>query len=120
MSDRHELLAMRVVTLLFTVLVTLYAINSKASIFKMVENAYQITLVMAFVPLVAGLFWKRATDQGALCAIFCGLSVWVGMLQWANDPLLPAQFAGLLASIVGMVLGSLLPSVSPRKAMRHL
>ena len=44
--------------------------NSKASIFKMVENAYQITLVVAFVPLVCGLYWRRATNQGALAAIF--------------------------------------------------
>jgi solute:Na+ symporter, SSS family len=115
MSDRRELLAMRVVTLLFTVLVTLYAINSKASIFKMVENAYQITLVMAFVPLTAGLFWRRATDQGALSAIFCGLLVWIGMLLWADDPLLPAQFAGLLASVAGMVVGSLLPNFLLKK-----
>ena len=42
---------MRGVTVAFTIMVTLYAMNSKASIFKMVENAYQITLVMAFVPL---------------------------------------------------------------------
>ncbi|HAE99998.1 MAG TPA: sodium:solute symporter, partial [Methylophilaceae bacterium] len=40
MTDRQLLKWMRIVTLVFTVLVTLYAINSKLSIFKMVENAY--------------------------------------------------------------------------------
>ena len=101
---------MRIVTLLFTVVVTLYAVNSKDSIFKMVENAYQVTLVAAFVPLMFGLFWKRATNQGALMAIFCGLFVWLSLLLFGpEDPLVPAQFAGLLASAGGMIAGSLLP-----------
>jgi Na+/proline symporter len=111
MSDRRLLYSMRTVTLVFTVLVTLYAMNSKASIFKMVENAYQITLVMAFIPLLAGVYWKRATNQGALAAIFCGLSVWLSILVFGpEDPFVPAQLAGLIASAVGMVAGSLLPN----------
>lgn len=110
MSDRRLLAMMRSVTLIFTLLVTLYAINSKASIFKMVESAYQVTLVAAFVPLTLGLFWKRATNQGALAAIFCGVSVWLTLLLFGDeDPLVPAQFAGLLASFSGMIVGSLLP-----------
>jgi SSS family transporter len=112
MSDRKLLLAMRIVTLGFTLLVTLYAVNSKASIFKMVENAYQITLVAAFVPLVFGIYWRRATNQGAIVSIFCGLAVWLAMLIFGpQDPLLPAQFAGLLAALAGMIAGSLLPQV---------
>lgn len=112
LSDRRMLHTMRGVTLVFTVLVTIYAMNSKASIFKMVENAYQITLVMAFVPLVGGLFWKRSTNQGALAAIFGGLSVWLSILVFGpDDPFFPAQFAGVIASAVCMVLGSLLPSI---------
>ena len=110
MSDRTLLKTMRIVTLCFTVLVTLYAINSKASIFKMVENAYQITLVMAFVPLAFGVYWKRATNQGALMAIFLGLSTWLAILiAGPEDPFIPAQFAGLFMSLLGMVAGSLLP-----------
>jgi SSS family solute:Na+ symporter len=111
LSDHRMLRTMRIVTLSFTVLVTLYAMNSKASIFKMVENAYQITLVMAFVPLAAGVYWRRATNQGALVSIFCGLSVWLGISIFGpDDPFIPSQFAGLIASAIGMIVGSLLPS----------
>ena len=113
LKDRELLHLMRVVTVAFTILVTLYAMNSRAGIFKMVENAYQITLVAAFVPLTAGLFWKRATNQGALAAIFCGLSVWLAcLIAGADDPFIPAQLAGLIASLFGMLAGSLLPDVS--------
>ncbi|MFI4980192.1 MAG: sodium:solute symporter family protein [Nevskiales bacterium] len=112
MTDRKLLLSMRIVTLVFTVLVTLYAINSKASIFNMVENAYQVTLVAAFVPLTLGLFWRRATNQGALAAIFCGVAVWLSLLFFGGeDPFMPAQFAGMLASFAGMIVGSLLPQI---------
>jgi Na+/proline symporter len=110
MTDRKLLLTMRIVTLIFTLLVTLYAINSTASIFHMVENAYQVTLVSAFIPLVCGLYWKRSTNQGALCAVFCGVVVWIAVhLFGPEDPFIPAQLAGLIASAVGMVVGSLAP-----------
>jgi Na+/proline symporter len=109
---------MRIVTLTFTVMVTLYAINSQLSIFNMVENAYQITLVMAFVPLACGVYWKRATNQGALLSIFLGLATWLAILIIGpEDPFIPAQFAGLFASIAGMVIGSLLPSYFGQEAV---
>lgn len=110
-SDHELLRLMRIVTLSFTILVTIYAINSNMSIFKMVENAYQITLVMAFIPLACGVYWQRATNQGALLSIFLGLTTWLTLLIFGpDDPLIPAQFAGLIASAVGMLVGSLLPT----------
>lgn len=107
--DKELLRWMRIVTLTFTLMVTLYAINSKMSIFKMVESAYQITLVTAFIPLACGIYWKRATNQGAILSIFMGLFTWLTMLLLTEDPLLPAQFAGLIASVTGMIFGSILP-----------
>jgi Na+/proline symporter len=110
MSDRKLLTTMRIVTLIFTLLVTLYAINSKASIFEMVESAYQVTLVSAFVPLVCGLYWKRSTNQGALCSVVGGIVVWLAVHLFGEvDPFIPAQLAGLIASALGMIVGSLMP-----------
>ena len=116
-TDKQFLFAMRVVVLIFTVIVTTFAMNTESSIFKMVENAYKITLVAAFVPLAFGLYWKRATTQGALSAIIGGLSVWVLLEVFANDGLWPPQLAGLLASLTGMVVGSLMPQMSSRQAV---
>ena len=111
-SDRGMLHLMRGVTVSFTVLVTLYAMQSRSGIFGMVEDAYQITLVMAFVPLVAGVYWKRATKQGALVSIFCGLAVWLGIsIFGSDDPYVPAHFAGMFASMFGMIAGSLAPNL---------
>ncbi|TCS72458.1 Na+/proline symporter [Sulfuritortus calidifontis] len=94
----------------FAVLVTLYALwalNKETGIHKMVENAYKVTLVIAFVPLVAGLYWKRATTQGAYLAILFGLAGWLPLEFFAPENEVPPQFVGFLLSLVGMVIGSL-------------
>src|SRR6185437_3074679 len=44
-GDRRFLHLMRVVLVGFTILVTFFALNSKSSIYGMVENAYKVTLV---------------------------------------------------------------------------
>jgi Na+/proline symporter len=100
---------MRIVVLVFTAIVTAIAMNTETSIYKMVENAYKVTLVAAFVPLAFGLYWKRATAQGALAAIACGVGSWVGFEIAAPDGLFPPQLVGLICSLGGMIAGSLLP-----------
>jgi SSS family solute:Na+ symporter len=113
MSDKQFLLATRVTVFIFTVIVTFYAIVTDARIHTMVENAYRITLAGAFVPLVAGLFWKRASNLGALLAISFGLGVWIVLeITGVEEPVEP-QLLGLVASAIGMVLGSLLSPKIP-------
>jgi SSS family solute:Na+ symporter len=107
LSDQALLKIMRISVLCFTVAVTFFAINSELSIFKMVENAYKVTLVAAFVPLAFGVYWSKANSLGGLLAVLGGLIVWVGCEILAPDAILPPQLAGLLASIVGMLVGGL-------------
>ena len=111
MSDAMTLKAMRVSVLVFTGCVLTYAITMQGtSIYEMVSGAYQVPLVGAFVPLVFGLYWKRATTQGALMAVAMGLGVWLLFVASASlSEAFPQQLAGLLAALVGMVAGSLLP-----------
>ena len=108
-SDKQFLFGMRVVVLVFTVIVTMFAMNTESSIYKMVENAYKITLVAAFVPLAFGLYWKRATSQGALASIILGLVSWILLEAFAPEGLWPPQLVGVLVSMGGMIIGSLLP-----------
>jgi len=119
MSDRGFLLLNRAVVTVFAILVTVYAIFSNESIHGMVENAYKVTLVAAFVPLAAGLYWKRATTQGAACAIVGGLASWITLEFIASDDLWPPQFIGFLVSVAGMVAGSLLPQRYGAPSRQH-
>ncbi len=108
-SDRHQLWTMRAVVLIFTIGIVAFARNSQLSIYQMVENAYQVTLVAAFVPLAAGVYWRPATTQGALLAMLLGLVTWLGLAYADPDGFWPPQFAGLMMSLLGMLLGSLSP-----------
>jgi solute:Na+ symporter, SSS family len=109
-SDQQELRAMRVTVLVFSILVLGYAIRMQGtSIYEMVSGAYQVPLVGAFVPLTFGLYWKRATTQGAIFALVLGLLTWGLFLFTPAGEDFPAQLAGVLASLTGMVLGSLGP-----------
>jgi SSS family solute:Na+ symporter len=111
MNDRQVLFSLRVTIFVFTGLVLTYAIKMQGTaIYDLVSSAYQVTLVAAFVPLTFGLFWKRATTQGALLSIVAGLSVWAAfLLQSSWGEAFPGQLAGLTAALTGMVLGSLMP-----------
>jgi len=111
LSDKKLLLMTRWVVGGFSVLVTLYALWSlgeDTGIHQMVENAYKVTLVVAFVPLVAGLYWARANTHGAYLAIGLGLTTWLPLEFFAPGGGIPPQFAGFLMSVLGMLAGSLL------------
>lgn len=110
MSDREELRDMRIATLGFSALVLAYAIVMQGTpIYEMVSSAYQVPLVGAFVPLLAGLYWKRATTQGAIFSTVLGLLTWLLFLLTPAGEDFPAQLGGLIAAAVGMVLGSVGP-----------
>ncbi len=108
LNDSEFLRLMRVVLVGFAGVVLAIALWSDATIYTLVVNTYEVTLVAAFVPLFAGLYWKRATTQGALCAIAAGMTSWMG-LEWfsSHDSIWPPQLIGLLMAGVGMVVGSL-------------
>jgi Na+/proline symporter len=107
LSDQHLLKIMRITVLCFTVFVTFFAMNSQLSIFKMVESAYKVTLVAAFVPLAFGVYWSRANSLGGLLAVVLGLGTWIICEVVVPDGVMPPQLAGLLASITGMLVGGL-------------
>ena len=109
-NDRQELMTMRIAVLLFSACVCAYAIASQGTpIYDMVSGAYQITLVGAFVPLLAGLYWSRATTQGAVFSIVLGVLTWLLFMLTPAGEAFPAQLAGFLMAALGMVLGSLGP-----------
>jgi SSS family transporter len=122
MSDRQQLLAMRVTIVVFASLVLAYAIAMKGtSIYDLVSSAYQVTLVGAFVPLVTGLYWKRATTQGAVLSLAAGIATWIVFFPQISPlgEVFPGQLAGLLAAFAGMIVGSLAPQVLKNRHEPH-
>ncbi len=119
-GDKQALLAMRVTVLEFSGLVLGYAILMQgSSIYEMVSGAYQVTLVGAFIPLLFGLYWKKASTQGAIFSIVLGLTAWLFFLMTPAGEEFPAQLAGVLASLTGMLVGSLGPQALKNKHGSH-
>lgn len=108
MTDRELLLATRSAVVVFTCLVAAYALSTDATIHHMVESAYKVTLSGAFVPLAAGLFWRRANNLGAALAIVFGISTWLGFELFVPEGEIGPQLYGVVASAIGMILGAYL------------
>jgi SSS family solute:Na+ symporter len=115
MGDKQLLLNTRIILVTFTAGALLFALNSKSTMYEMVQNAYNVTLAGAFVPLMAGAYWKKATTQGALFSIILGIGTWLAANTVAPEALVPPNLVGFFASIIGMLLGSLAPQLVGHK-----
>jgi Na+/proline symporter len=110
LGDQQFLLLLRVVLVAFTLAALLFALNSTSTMYEMVQNAYKVTLVSCIVPLAAGIYWKRATVPGAMLAVVFGLLSWGIAELVAAEATVPPQLIGLGFSLIGMILGSLVPA----------
>jgi SSS family transporter len=115
MDDRQSLRYMRVTVLVFTCIVLGYSIRMEGTpIYELVAKAYQFPVVGAFWPLVCGLYWKRATTQGAIWSIVLGMSSWALLDFTPLGEAFPSVLGGFLLAGVGMVAGSLVPTAGNR------
>jgi SSS family transporter len=114
MSDRQFLLTLRIVLVAFTCAALVFALNSKQTMYDMVQSAYTVTLVAALVPLAAGIFWKKANNAGAILSAVFGLVSWLIAAWTAADAIVPPTLVGLGFSIAGMALGSIVPRAAPQ------
>ncbi|MBA4743416.1 MAG: sodium:solute symporter family protein, partial [Azoarcus sp.] len=105
MTDRQLLLTTRLAVCAFCAMVALYAVSTTATIHHMVESAYRVTLAGAFVPLVAGLFWKRANNLGATLAVVLGIGTWLVLELFVPEGDVEPQLYGLVVSAIGMIVG---------------
>lgn len=103
MSDKMLLQIMRssvVVIAIISMGLALY----KKHIFELVAESSSLSLVALFVPLTAGLYWKKANLMGAVLSMVLGTAVWSYFEFFPNE--YPSLVWGLLASISGMIVGS--------------
>jgi Na+/proline symporter len=113
-SDKKMLILLRVILVLVGIVSTWISVNSKSTMYEMVEGGYKVTLVVAFVPLVCGIYWSRASTQGAIFSILFGVPVWLGteyIYAEESEQLwrcVPPHLYGLAAAFIGMAVGSMM------------
>lgn len=111
LNDRQQLRAMKISLSLFTLVVLAYSIATEGTpIYDQVAAAYQFPLVGAFWPLLCGLYWKRATTQGAVWSIVLGVGTWALIKLAGAGEVVPEALTGFVMAGIGMVAGSLLPT----------
>lgn len=74
------------------------------NIYELVGQSSALSLVSLFVPLVAGLYWSKASNTGAMLAMLLGMAVWIPCEIIGTE--IPSLIWGLLASILDMLVGS--------------
>lgn len=120
LSDLQFLRLLRAVLAAFALGALVFALNSRSTMYEMVQDSSGVTMVSCLVPLVAGLCWKRANVPGAILSVLFGLGVWGGAELLAAEATLPPVLAGLLGSIVGMLIGGYVAAPEPARAQaRH-
>lgn len=102
-SDKTLLHIMRVSVIGITLIsVGMSFVNT--NIYTLVGEASALSLVALFIPLTAGIYWKKASEWGAILSMVGGTAVWVMFAFIVEDEL--ALIYGLMASILGMFGGS--------------
>lgn len=103
-SDKQLLRVIRLSVVAVSVISMLMAMSSQ-SIYELVASSSVLSLVSLFVPLTAGLYWKRSTQTGAILSIITGTVAYL-VSEYLMVTETPSLFIGLLASIMGMIAGS--------------
>ena len=121
LTDKQLLQTMRF-SLIGVALVTGVMAMMRNDIYELVGESSAFSLVSLFVPLIAGLYWKKANTSGAIVSMIAGFTVWL-LAMWLipvpaesiipDHPSLvetllnvPAMIWGLLASFIGMLAGT--------------
>ncbi|WP_088885144.1 sodium:solute symporter family protein [Thermococcus gorgonarius] len=112
-SDEKKLLRLSVLTTVAVGLLSLGAALAIQGIVELLIYSYDVYTSGVFVPLVLGLYWKRATKEGALAGMLAGSLVAVlGAAGILNFPYWEYIYvSGALVSAIVMVVVSVLTEV---------
>ncbi|ERM80894.1 sodium:solute symporter [Rhodonellum psychrophilum GCM71 = DSM 17998] len=113
LKDKHFLWILRLNIIVVAIIATLLA-QWKSNIYELVAEASILMLVSLFVPLTAGLYWKRASEMGALLSIVLGMISYLAF-STLELPIYP-HIAALCVSALSMLCGSL---IFPNKTNLH-
>ncbi|GAB3897776.1 high affinity choline transporter 1 [Spirosoma agri] len=111
-SDKNLLKTIRWAIVVITIICVLMSTTRDTTIFDLVGESSAFSLVSLFIPLAAGIYWKRANLTGCLWSMTIGFSVWLFCL-WLKTEHSPMLW-GLLASTIAMITGSLLSQSAQR------
>jgi len=120
-SEKDVLRVSRIAVFAAAVITLLMALNPPEMLVWLIWAGIGIMFATFSVPLLAGLYWRRATREGAIAAMGLGLvsSLVVGAITYFRIAPLPVHFSfvGFILAILAMVVVSLLTAPHPEKVL---
>lgn len=115
-TDRELLKVIRLSIIVIAFVAVMMA-SGRESIFELVAESSAFSLVTLFIPLSAGLYWKKAGLAGCLLSMALGLGTW--LLCLVLETSYPAILFGLAAAVVGMLAGSYASGFSGNRLQKN-
>lgn len=109
-SDKNLLFWIRVSIVLVTA-ICVYMGTKRQNIYELVGESSAFSLVSLFIPMTAGLKWKKANTFGCITSMIAGIVAWLWF--YTHEGGYPASMYGLLASFIGLILGNYFGKNSP-------
>ncbi len=104
-SDKNLLFWIRT-SIVFVTLICIWMASIRQNIYELVAESSAFSLVSLFIPMIAGLKWRRANATGCIFSMLTGLLVWLFCRYIETE--LPASFYGLIGGFFGLVVGTIL------------
>lgn len=115
MSDRNVIILSKVVMAVVGVITTIMALYETKSIGFLVALLVGGTASAFAVPILFGLWWKRANKWGGFLSCVGGLTVYTVVHFTKLVPFLAEILVSLPAAIIFMVVGSLVTAPPPKE-----
>jgi SSS family solute:Na+ symporter len=113
-SEETVIRVSRISVFAAAVITLLMALNPPEMLVWLIWAGIGIMFATFSVPLLAGLYWRRATREGAIAAMGLGLlsSLAFGAITYFKIAALPVHFSlfGFIIAIIAMVVVSMLTS----------
>jgi Na+/proline symporter len=77
----------------------------RTSVYDLMVDSWSVLLATLFVPLTAGIWWRRTNGPGALASIVTGFVSWLMLLRLT--PTLPADLLAVPFALTALVVISL-------------
>jgi Na+/proline symporter len=113
-AQKHLVLITRILVVAFAIFGLLISVGAKWVVFWMILFAYVGSGAALGIPLIAGLYWKKATRTGCIASMIAGaLTVIIWKMTPALKKIIFEGVPGLIIALLVLIIVSLMTQRSP-------
>lgn len=118
MSDKKQLLTMRILIVFFIVISVAIALKPPMFIAQLMGISWGALAGAFLAPFLYGLYWKRVTKAAVWASFACGVGITVSnlFLKYIASPI----NAGATAMIAGLIVVPIVSVLTPKMEQKHV